>query len=246
MLYLVATPIGNLGDITQRALEVLRTVDLIASEDTRKTGLMLKRFEIKQPQLAFHEHNERQAGERIVELLRQGKSVAVVTNAGTPGISDPGYTLVRRAVEEGLELTMIPGASAVVMALVLSGLPVHSFTFRGFAPRKPGPRRRFLAIDKQAPHTLIFYESPYRVAALLKDALEVYGDREAAIANDLTKLFEKVERGSISSLLQSPLVLKPKGEYIVVIAGVERKSHVGRREDQDEDEDGDAGSDDHQ
>jgi 16S rRNA (cytidine1402-2'-O)-methyltransferase len=238
MLYLVATPIGNLGDITQRALDVLRTVDLIASEDTRKTGLMLKRFEIKQQQLAFHEHNERQAGERIVELLRQGKSVAVVTNAGTPGISDPGYTLVRRAIEEGLELTMIPGASAVVMALVLSGLPVHSFTFRGFAPRKPGPRRRFLEIDKHAPHTLIFYESPYRVAALLKDALEVYGDREAAIANDLTKLFEKVERGPISMLLESQVVLKPKGEYIVVIAGVERKQRAGREGDQDDDGDG--------
>ena len=237
MLYLVATPIGNLGDITQRALEVLRTVDLIASEDTRKTGLMLKRFEIKQPQLAFHEHNERQAGERIVELLRHGKSVAVVTNAGTPGISDPGYTLVRRAIEEGLELTMIPGASAVVMALVLSGLPVHSFTFRGFAPRKPGPRRRFLEIDKYAPHTLIFYESPYRLAALLKDALEVYGDREAAIGNDLTKLFERVERGPISALLEAQIVLKPKGEYIVVIAGVERKARARREDEQNEDED---------
>jgi len=247
MLYLVATPIGNLGDITQRALEVLRTVDLIASEDTRKTGLMLKRFEIKQPQLAFHEHNERQAGERIVELLRQGKSVAVVTNAGTPGISDPGYTLVRRAIEEGLELTMIPGASAVVMALVLSGLPVHSFTFRGFAPRKPGPRKRFLEIDKHAPHTLIFYESPHRVAALLKDALEVYGDREAAIANDLTKLFEKVERGPISALLAAQIVLKPKGEYIVVIAGVERKPRAGRDLDEDvgqDDQDEDVGQDD--
>lgn len=246
MLYLVATPIGNLGDITQRALEVLRMVDLIASEDTRKTGLMLKRFEIKQPQLAFHEHNERQAGERIVELLRQGKSVAVVTNAGTPGVSDPGYTLVRRAIEEGLELTMIPGASAVVMALVLSGLPVHSFTFRGFAPRKPGPRRRFLEIDKHAPHTLIFYESPYRVAALLKDALAVYGDREAAIANDLTKLFEKVERGPISALLESQIVLKPKGEYIVVIAGVERKVRAGRADAEaadDEDAEADGGDD---
>src|SRR5215216_8039255 len=165
MLYLVATPIGNLGDITQRALEVLRTVDLIASEDTRKTGLMLKRFEIKQPQLAFHEHNERAAGDRIVELLRQGKSIAVVTDAGTPGISDPGYTLVRRAIEEGLEMTMIPGPAGLVMALVLSGLPVHSFTFRGFPPRKPGPRRRFLELDQQAPHTLIFYESTYRIAA---------------------------------------------------------------------------------
>ncbi|HEU5098091.1 MAG TPA: 16S rRNA (cytidine(1402)-2'-O)-methyltransferase [Roseiflexaceae bacterium] len=232
MLYLVATPIGNMGDITLRALEVLREVDLIASEDTRKTGLLLKRHEIKRPQIAFHEHNERQAGDRIVELLKQGKSVAVVTNAGTPGISDPGYTLVRRAIEEGLELTMIPGASGVVMALVLSGLPVHSFTFRGFAPRKPGPRRRFLEVDKHAPHTLIFYESPYRVAALLNDALEVYGDRQAAIANDLTKLFEKVERGPISALIESQIVKKPKGEYIVAIAGVDRKMRESREEDQ--------------
>ena len=224
MLYLVATPIGNMGDITQRALEVLRTVDLIASEDTRKTGLLLKRFEIKQPQLAFHEHNERQAGERIVELLRQGKSVAVVTNAGTPGISDPGYTLVRRCVDEGLEVTMAPGPAGLIMALVLSGLPVHSFTFRGFAPRKSGPRKRFLEIDKHAPHTLIFYESPYRIAAFLKDALEVLGDREAAIANDLTKMFEAVARGRLSTLLEAEIVAKPKGEYVVVIAGVDRKS----------------------
>jgi 16S rRNA (cytidine1402-2'-O)-methyltransferase len=226
MLYLVATPIGNLGDITLRALEVLRQVDLIASEDTRKTGLLLKHFEIKKPQIAFHEHNERQAGERIVELLKQGQAIAVVTNAGTPGISDPGYTLVRRAVDEQLEVTMIPGASGLVMALVLSGLPVHSFTFRGFAPRKPGPRRRFLEVDKHAPHTLIFYESPYRIAAFLKDALEVYGDRAAAIANDLTKLYETIERGPISALLNADGVLKPRGEYIVVIAGVERKARA--------------------
>ena len=234
MLYLVATPIGNLGDITLRALEVLREVDLVASEDTRKTGLLLKHFEIKKPQIAFHEHNERQAGERIVEWLKQGQAIAVVTNAGTPGISDPGYTLVRRAIDEGLDVTMIPGASGLVMALVLSGLPVHSFTFRGFAPRKPGPRRRFLEVDKHAPHTLIFYESPYRIAGFLKDALDVYGDRAAAIANDLTKLYEKIERGPISALLNSAIVLKPRGEYIVVIAGVERK--VRARDDAGDDD----------
>jgi 16S rRNA (cytidine1402-2'-O)-methyltransferase len=223
MLYIVSTPIGNLGDISLRALEALKSVDLIASEDTRKTGLLLKRYDIKKPQIAFHEHNERQAGERIVELLKGGQSVAVVTNAGTPGISDPGYTLVRRAIEEGLEVTMVPGASGLVIARVLSGLPVHSFTFRGFPPRRPGPRRRFLEVDKHAPHTLIFYESPYRVAAFLQDALEVFGDRAAAIANDLTKLYERVERGPISSLLTSELVSKPKGEYIVVIAGAGRR-----------------------
>ena len=238
MLYLVATPIGNLGDITLRALEILREVDVVASEDTRKTGLLLKHFDIKKPQIAYHEHNERQAGERIAELLRAGKSVAVVTDAGTPAISDPGYTLVRRCVDEGLDVTMAPGPAGLIMALVLSGLPVHSFTFRGFAPRKPGPRRRFLEVDRDAPHTLIFYESPYRIAALLKDALAVYGDRSAAIANDLTKLFEKVLRGSISALLQEDLVLKPKGEYIVVIAGVDRKSRGERDDDADDDGDG--------
>ena len=235
MLYLVATPIGNLGDITLRALEILREVDVVASEDTRKTGLLLKHFDIKKPQIAYHEHNERQAGERIVELLRAGKSVAVVTDAGTPGISDPGYTLVRRCVEEGLDVTMAPGPAGLIMALVLSGLPAHSFTFRGFAPRKPGPRRRFLEVDRDAPHTLVFYESPYRIAAFLKDALAVYGDRPAAIANDLTKLFEKVLRGSISALLREDLVLKPKGEYIVVIAGVDRKSRGEREGEADDD-----------
>src|SRR6266567_8319801 len=144
MLYLVATPIGNLGDITLRALETLRTVDIIASEDTRKTGLLLKHFNIAKPQIAFHEHNEEQAGERIEELLRQGRSVAVVTNAGTPGISDPGFTLVRRAIAADIAVTMIPGPTALIMALVLSGLPVHSFTFRGFPPRKAVGRRKFM------------------------------------------------------------------------------------------------------
>jgi 16S rRNA (cytidine1402-2'-O)-methyltransferase len=221
MLYLVATPIGNLGDITLRALETLRAVDAVASEDTRKTGLLLKHFDIKKPLFSFHEHNERQAGERIIGLLRAGKSVAVVTDAGTPGIADPGYSIVRRAIDEGLPVTMAPGPAGLVMAVVLSGLPVHSFTFRGFPPRKPGPRRRFLELDCAAPHTLIFYESPYRLEAFLRDALAVYGDRPAALANDLTKLFEKVERGSLASLLASVAGTKLKGEFVVVIKGAE-------------------------
>ncbi len=219
MLYLVATPIGNLNDITLRALETLRSVDFVASEDTRKTGLLLKHFDISKPQIAFHEHNEQQAGERIEQLLKEGKSIAVVTNAGTPGISDPGFTLVRRAVNANIEVTMIPGPTAFAMALVLSGLPVHSFTFRGFPPRKTVGRCKFLAIDKDSPHTLIFYESPYRLEAFLRDALATYGDREAALANDLTKMFEKVERGTLSSLLESVSQKEPKGEYIIVIAG---------------------------
>ena len=222
MLYLVATPIGNLQDITLRALETLRSVDVIASEDTRRTGLLLKHFEIQKPQLAFHEHNEREAGERIEQLLRQGKSVAVVTNAGTPGISDPGFTLVRRAVSAQIEVTMIPGPTAFVMALVLSGLPVHSFTFRGFPPRKTVGRRKFMEIDKDSPHTLIFYESPYRIEDCLTDALEVFGDRSAALACELTKMFEKLERGTLSSLLASVRQAKLRGEYVLVIAGTSK------------------------
>jgi 16S rRNA (cytidine1402-2'-O)-methyltransferase len=219
MLYLVATPIGNLGDITLRALETLRTVDVVASEDTRKTGLLLKHFAIEKPQLSFHEHNEERAGQQIEALLLAGKSVALVTNAGTPGISDPGFTLVRRAIKAQIPCTMIPGPTGLIMALVLSGLPVHSFTFRGFPPRKSSARRAFLAVDAASPHTLVFYESPYRLCAFLADALAVYGDREAALANDLTKRFEAVQRGKISSLLATLRAGPFKGEYIVVVAG---------------------------
>jgi 16S rRNA (cytidine1402-2'-O)-methyltransferase len=166
-LYLVATPIGNLGDITLRALETLRAVDVVASEDTRTTGRLLQHFDIHKPQVSFHEHNEEQAANRIFGFLNSGQSVAVVSEAGTPGISDPGFTLVRRAIAEGYPVTMIPGASAVLMAVVLSGLPAHAFTFRGFPPRKSGQRRRFLEVDAASPHTLIFYESPYRLTAFL-------------------------------------------------------------------------------
>ena len=241
MLYLVATPIGNLQDITLRGLETLRTVDMVASEDTRKTGLLLKHFDIDRPQLAFHEHNEKRAGERILGLLRDGKSVALVTNAGTPGISDPGFTLVRRVLQanaEGaeIELTMIPGPAALVMALVLSGLPVHSFTFRGFPPRKAGPRKRFLAVDLYSPHTLVFYESPYRLAPFLSDALEVYGDRPAAVANDLTKLYERIERGTLSSLGGALAGAQLKGEYIVIIAGAGAVPRSGGAESEDAEE----------
>lgn len=219
MLYLVATPIGHLDDISLRALETLRSVDVVAAEDTRKTGRLLAHFEIGANQIPFHEHNERQAVERIVGLLKAGQSVAIVTDAGTPGISDPGYTAVRRAIEEELPVTMIPGPTGLIMALVLSGLPLHSFTYRGFPPRKSGARRRFLEVDAASPHTLVFYESPYRLAAFLADALAVYGDRPAALANDLTKLYEKVERGSLSELLAVVEGQTLKGEFVVVIGG---------------------------
>lgn len=219
MLYLVSTPIGNLGDITLRALEVLKSADYVVSEDTRHTGHLLAHFEIKKPQISFYEQNKEKALPRIVGLLKEGLTIALVTDAGSPGISDPGYLLVRAAIDNGIELTTIPGATAVIPALVLSGLPAHSFTFRGFPPHKGGPRKRFLEVDVDSPHTLIFYESPYRLQKCLEDALVVFGDRQAAIANDLTKKFELVKRGSLSELIAFAAAEKPRGEYTIVIAG---------------------------
>jgi 16S rRNA (cytidine1402-2'-O)-methyltransferase len=224
MLYLVATPIGNLSDMSSRAIDTLRSADYIASEDTRKTGILLKHFDVNKPQISFHEHNEHRAGPRIINLLRRGKTVALVTNAGTPGISDPGFTLVQAAIEAQMKVTMVPGPAAFVMALVLSGLPTHSFTFRGFAPRKGGRRRRFLALDKDSPHTLLFYESPHRLRSFLEDALAVLGDRRAALAKELTKMFESIERGRLSELL-ARLDDEPRGEYVIAIAGPEAKKN---------------------
>ena len=222
MLYLVATPIGNLQDITLRALEMLKAADLIACEDTRKSLVLLNHFGIKKPLVSFHEHNEERAGQRILAEVRAGRSVALITDGGTPGISDPGFTLVRRAIAEGIPFTVIPGPTALAMAVVMAGLPVHSFLFRGFPPHKQGGRKKFLEADRECPHTLVYYESPYRLQAFLKDALEAFGDRRAAVGNDLTKLFEKVERGTLSQMATAPIVSKPKGEYVVVIAGADR------------------------
>lgn len=221
MLYLVATPIGNLGDITLRAIETLRQVDVVASEDTRKTGRLLQHLGIRKPQISFHEHNEAAAGRRILGFLEAGQSVAVVTSAGTPGISDPGYSIVQLALEHGHEFTMVPGPSALVVAVVLSGLPTHSFTFRGFPPRRSGARRRFLELDAASPHTLIYYESPHRLLATLQDALDVLGDRRAAVCNELTKLYERTDRGRLSELIAELGATRLRGEYVVVIAGAE-------------------------
>jgi 16S rRNA (cytidine1402-2'-O)-methyltransferase len=220
MLYLVATPIGNLGDITLRAIATLRKVDVVASEDTRKTGMMMQRLGIeKKPQVSFHDYNEQKAGEKLVSILQNGQSVALVTNAGTPGISDPGFSLVRRAAAAGIPMTAIPGPTAFVMALVLSGLPAHNFTFRGFPPHKSGARRSFLQADIDSLHTLIYYESSHRIKLFLQDSLEVFGDRRAALANDLTKLFERVDRGTLSEIITAVQDIVPKGEYTVVIEG---------------------------
>ncbi|OJX38107.1 MAG: 16S rRNA (cytidine(1402)-2'-O)-methyltransferase [Chloroflexi bacterium 44-23] len=223
MLFLVSTPIGNLGDISLRALETLRAVDVIVSEDTRKTGMLLKHFEIHKPQVSFREDNEVRALPKVMELLQSGKDLALVTDAGTPSVSDPGFVLVRTALAEGIVISAIPGPTALIAALVLSGLPVHSFTFRGFPPRKQGARRRFLEVDFASPHTLIFYESPHRLQAFLDDAMAVYGDRPAAIANDLTKKFETIYRGSLQELIEKFKQEKILGEYVVVIGGAEKR-----------------------
>ena len=219
MLYLVATPIGNLEDITLRALKVLRSVDLIASEDTRKTSILLKHYDIHKPQKSYHAFNEKKAVPKLIDELIAGKSIAVVTSAGTPTISDPGYSLVKAAIENDIPVTALPGPAAVILALSLSGLPAHSFIYKGFPPRKSGARKRFILEELESPHTLIFYESPHRIQAFLEDAQFVLGDRQAALANDLTKKFETVSRGSLSELIQELKGEPPRGEYTVVIQG---------------------------
>ncbi len=231
MLYLVATPIGNLKDITLRALEVLRSVDLIACEDTRKSRILLDHHGIAKPLMSFFEHNEEQAGRRIIEELKSGQSVALITDGGTPGISDPGYTMVQRAIAAGIPFTLIPGPSAVDMAVVLSGLPIHSFLFRGFPPHRPGPRKKFLAADRECPHTLVYYESVHRIDRFLADALEVFGDRPACLCREMTKVHEEVERGTLAGLASQAGRKKRLGEYVVVISGAAgrpRKPKEGR------------------
>lgn len=221
MLYLVATPIGNLGDITYRAIEVLRNVDLIASEDSRKSSILLNHYEIRKPQTALNNFNERKVVPKLVERLERGENIALITSAGTPGISDPGYLLVHAALEAEITIEVIPGPSAVITALTLADLPLHSFTFKGFPPNKEGPRKRFIAMDAQNPHTLVFYESPYRLVAFLKNALEVLGDRRVVVANDLTKKFERISRGQLSEIIPTLENSPIKGEFVVCIAGFE-------------------------
>ena len=227
-LILIATPIGNMGDITLRAIETLNEADIVASEDTRRTGLLLKRLEIKKKQLSFFEHNERAAGRRILDLLAAGQSVALVTSAGTPGISDPGYTIVRDAIDAGHAVTMIPGPSAPVMAVVLSGLPVHSFTFKGFPPRKKG-RKTFFAQEAESPHTLVFFEAAHRLAKVLGELVDALGDRSAAVCLELTKKFERVERGSLKELRTRFEAEPPRGEAVIVVEGAVRKSREIRK-----------------
>ncbi len=219
MLYLIATPIGNLKDISLRALEILNRVDFIACEDTRKTRILLNHYKIKKLLIPFHEYNEDKAGHQILSIIKEGKAVALVTDGGTPGISDPGYSIVQKAIAAKAPITIIPGPTASVNALVLSGLPAHSFIFRGYPPHKSKQRLKFLTENKDAAYTLIYYESPYRIKKFLKDALKVFGDRDAVIVNDLTKMFETVLRGKLSELTQILDKTVIKGEYTIVIRG---------------------------
>jgi 16S rRNA (cytidine1402-2'-O)-methyltransferase len=225
VLYVVATPIGNMEDVTLRALDVLRQCDALAAEDTRRTRQLLTRYEIPRPRtlLSLHEHNEEHSAQRVVGLLEGGARVALCSDAGTPLVSDPGYRTLRLVVERGFAVQAIPGPSAALAALAVSALPPSSFTFKGFPPRKPGPRKRFLEADSEQPHTLILFESPHRLAKLLRDASEVLGDREACVCVDLTKRFEATHRGSLSALADEFDGETVRGEVTVVIAGATRR-----------------------
>ncbi len=226
MLHIIATPIGNLSDISQRALDALREADIIACEDTRRTRILLNHYAIqtKHPIVSYREQNEIHAGEKLADQLADGKHVALCSDGGYPGVSDPGFRLIKLAIERNLEFTVIPGASAVPMALLLSGLPSSSYTFKGFPPRKNGQRIRFFEMEKDLPHTIIVFESPFRVTKTLISALEALGDRQAAVCIELTKKFEKISRNSLSELISEFTDKKIKGEVSIAISGVTRKT----------------------
>lgn len=221
VLFVVATPIGNLEDLTFRAARVLGEVQALACEDTRYTRIIFERHGIPSPKTVFsyHDHNEAAAGKRILGLLAAGQSVALCTKAGYPGLSDPGYRVITSCIAAGFRVEVIPGADAITIALLTSGLPTSSYTFKGFPPRKAAARRRFFAVDRDQPHTLVVFESPMRVAALLADARAVLGNRAAAVCIELTKKFEQVHRGFLSDLEEQFREKTVRGEVTVVIAG---------------------------
>ena len=218
-LYLVPTPIGNMQDMTYRAVEILKNADFVCAEDTRNTGLLLKHFDISAKQISFHEHNAYEKIPELIALMKEGKILAQVSDAGMPSISDPGHDLVKAAIAEEITVVAIPGASAGITALFASGLAPQPHIFYGFLPRKAKQQKEFFEAKKQYPETQIFYESPYRVADTLDNMLAVYGDRKIVLVRELTKLFEEYQRGCISEILeyiaQNPL----KGECLIVVSG---------------------------
>ncbi len=224
MLHVVATPIGNLGDLTPRAREALASAGLIACEDTRRTWALLTACGLSRPAMvSYRQGNEERVGEQLVAALRAGQTVVLCSDGGYPGISDPGYRLLRRVAQEGLPFDVLPGASAVDVALLSSGLPTSSYTFKGFPPRRSGVLRRFFEEEREAPHTLVCFESPFRVAATLQAACAVLGDREAAVCIELTKQHERVARGFLSELVRQFDGQPVKGEVTLVIAGANPK-----------------------
>lgn len=218
-LYLVATPIGNLEDITLRALKVLQNVDIIAAEDTRQTLKLLNHYEIKKPMISYHEHNRVSKGEYLINKLLEGESIALVSDAGCPGISDPGEDIVRLAAEHGIECTMIPGPSAAITGLVLSGMPAGRFVFEGFLPvNKKGRKERILALEKED-RTIIIYEAPHKLARTLNDLYKILGNRKIVLARELTKKFEEVVRSTLKEAIEYYANNIPRGEYVLVLEG---------------------------
>ncbi|HFI0644929.1 TPA: 16S rRNA (cytidine(1402)-2'-O)-methyltransferase [Streptococcus suis] len=218
-LYLVPTPIGNLQDMTFRAIQTLKDVDMIAAEDTRNTGLLLKHFEIETRQTSFHEHNAHEKIPVLIDWLKSGQSIAQVSDAGLPSISDPGHDLVKAAIEEDIPVVALPGASAGITALIASGLAPQPHIFYGFLPRKTGQQKDFFQEKRAYPETQIFYESPYRVADTLENMLSVYGDRQVTVVRELTKLYEEYQRGTISEVLTYLNEHSLKGECLIIVAG---------------------------
>ena len=228
MLHVVATPIGNLGDLSPRAVEAFRSAALIACEDTRRTWQLLAHVGIPRPEMvSYRQGNEERLTARLVEDVRAGRDVVLCSDGGYPGISDPGYRLLRACAQAGVPYEVVPGASAVNVALLMSGLPTSSFTFRGFPPRGPGAQRNWFAEDADKEHTLVLFESPFRVGATLAAAREALGDREAAVCVELTKVHERVSRGYLSDLAREFADAKTKGEVAIVIAGCNPKFRRG-------------------
>jgi 16S rRNA (cytidine1402-2'-O)-methyltransferase len=219
MLYVVATPIGNLGDITLRAIEVLKSADVVAAEDTRRSGMLLKHLGIKKPFISYHEHNEAARTMELVEHLGRGENVALITDAGTPGLSDPGLRLIRECIKREIPFTIMPGASSILTALLGSGFSTDKFSFRGFLPVKSGQRERELRAATERDETTIFFESPYRLTKTLAACIDIIPERQLCVARELTKKFEEFRRGAASELLAHYQAHPPKGEIVLVISG---------------------------
>jgi len=218
-LYLVPTPIGNMGDITHRAIEILENVELIAAEDTRVTGKLLAHFGIKKRMISYHDFNEQKRLPELLEVLSIGKDIAVVTDAGSPGLSDPAYRIIRAAIDNNIRVTPLPGPNALIPALTGSGLPLDRFFFEGFLSNKSGARKNRMEKLKDFEHTLIFYESPHRIEKTVNDAFEVFGDRPACIARELSKIHEEFIRGNLGEIKEILSKRKLKGEIVLLIAG---------------------------